>query len=1080
MKKPFLTGIIISFLFAISILKAQTPVHISEYNNTTQGMPNFGNDMVDVDLYRGQPNINIPLFTLSERGLNLEIVLNYKSGGVKVNTPSQWTGQDWNLNLGKITRIVRGLQFDELDYLNAEGLEGSLDGECYPFPPSSWYGDYRGLQKGFFLTRDKLAGDNWKSTDNLKELLSKTTPNALGFRADYEPDIFNFNFFGHSGFFFMGQDGTWKIASKSNLKIIFDKNVDMFYGLKDFLNFNYPATCRIKTIGRFTIVDDRGFKYTFGDNNVRNIEMNLRNFYKADSAEPVYANSWNIVRVTDPNDVILYEFQNENGNNLHHYLINESRKYIRIPSEPFVGNYTNPAPVVHSNYSGSFSKNFYTASGILYLPSYPVSVRTFSGSKIDFISSLRSDVEYTDNSGNAYSGNSLYEDHWAYNNILQIISDNWSIYSNSIPFPKNNEGVYGFRKRKLDGIKLTSSSGKVINNVELKYSNATQRIFLYSIKNNEKTYIFNYNNANLLPPLLSNKTDMWGYYNNIPYKIQYGDNETGTYWRPFENNKFWELQVNIPYLYYGTLTEVYWPTGGKTTLQWESNSFTKRINPKNGSPIATNLPGGGVRIRSIISAEESREFLYNTSFDDMDNNISSGTLVYEPVYYDNSNKALEIVGILNNSGVTPSYPHNTYTGNITGINSKSIFEPAEVVYSSVFEKKNTGFTQYSFYDYNDVPDLYYPGILPDNNALGLIKNDKSLERGLLKRKDFYDNTQKILKREDYRYRKQNIFLGRGVSYDLFATNASIPYSPPTNYIIPPPCLFCITNASPYEIDYSDNLISEIFTTEFFKDGRNLQYFKKFYYQSPLDLSYSLIDKIEEYPFTYDLSKFKTTKFQYAVDFGTSDPPFTDLQAKNMVGIPLSITKYNEAQQPISRVETIYGKNSSTSNLLLPISIQNIKTGMAGYGEDSFVNTRVTYDMYDGEGRVLQYTDESGIPTSIIWGYNKSQPIAKIKGSTYNQVAAGTNISTLQNASNADIDTASENTLISLLDDLRRNVAFKEQYITTYTYDPLVGVTSITGPEGLREYYKYNAQNKLEKVVDADGKLIEEYKYHYKN
>lgn len=1070
----------ILFFFIIGI-KAQetTPVHTSEYNNIYYDTERFGNNMVDVDLYRGQPNINIPLFNLNEKGLELKVALSYKSGGVKVNTPSQWTGQDWNLNVGKITRTVRGLQNDELDYYNvANPGSNGTDGQCWNLRPTESI-DYSGQQKGFMKIHPLLSHENWKDHNNLKDILSKATAIAGNHRLDSEPDIFHFNFFGHTGYFFLGQDGQWKVASKSNLKIIFDKQQDMFFGLEEGFSGPWGTNCSIKTFGRFTFVDDKGYKYVFGDNNVRNIEINLRSFLLSQYFYPVYANAWNIVKVIDPNGIVLYEFTNENGGNLNPYLQIESPKYIRIPSEDYVGNSSNP--IVHSTYNTSFPRFAYRAAGILFLPSYPVSIKTFSGNQIDFISTLRDDVEYYYNDGSAFSGNSLFESHFSYN-ISLVYLDNWGIFSNTLPFPQNTSGISGLKKRKLDNIKLTSSAGKVVNDIKLSYANTTQRIFLNSIKNNDKTYVFNYNNPNSLPPLLSNKTDMWGYFNNIPYKFEHGERNTGTYWRPFESNKFWELPVNTPYLYYGTLTDIYWPTGGKTTLGWESNSFTKRINPKTGIPLESNLPGGGVRVKNIISAEESREFFYNESFDYMDNNKSSGILVYEPVYYDNSNKALEILSInSSNPNANPSYPHNTYTGNILGINSKSIFEPADVVYSSVFEKKNEGFIQYSFYDYLDIPDFYYPGILPNNNALGLTKNDKSLERGLLKRKDFYDNTQKLIKREDYKYKKPNILLGRGVSYDLFTSRPTIPRNPPVNYDIPPDCKYCTTNASPYEIDYSDNLISEIFTTEIFKDGRNLQYFKKYYYKSPIDASYSLIDKIEEYPFSYDLSKFKTTKFDYAVDMDTSEPIIQDMISKNMVGIPLAVTKFNETQKPVSRVETIYAKNSTTNNFTLPVSVRNIKTGMYDYGSDLTAASKITFNVYDSRENVLQYTDESGLPTTIIYGYNRSQPIAKIVGADYNYVSSKVNIETLQDASDVDIDTASENLLISLLDDLRKNPDLKNYQITTYTYDPLVGLTSVTPPDGMREYYIYNSQNnKLEKVIDVHGNPIEEYKYHNKN
>ncbi|HAO26592.1 MAG TPA: hypothetical protein DCQ68_00740 [Chryseobacterium indologenes] len=53
-------------------------------------------------------------------------------------------------------------------------------------------------------------------------------------------------------------------------------------------------------------------------------------------------------------------------------------------------------------------------------------------------------------------------------------------------------------------------------------------------------------------------------------------------------------------------------------------------------------------------------------------------------------------------------------------------------------------------------------------------------------------------------------------------------------------------------------------------------------------------------------------------------------------------------------------------------------------------------------------------------------------------------------------------------------------VTTYTYDPLIGVRSITSPSGIRENYLYDSAGRLEKIIDADGRVVKEMKYNYKN
>ncbi len=52
-------------------------------------------------------------------------------------------------------------------------------------------------------------------------------------------------------------------------------------------------------------------------------------------------------------------------------------------------------------------------------------------------------------------------------------------------------------------------------------------------------------------------------------------------------------------------------------------------------------------------------------------------------------------------------------------------------------------------------------------------------------------------------------------------------------------------------------------------------------------------------------------------------------------------------------------------------------------------------------------------------------------------------------------------------------------VTTYTYKPLVGVTSKTDPHGETIYYEYDSAGRLSKIKDKNNQIIEEYNYHYK-
>lgn len=211
-----------------------------------------------------------------------------------------------------------------------------------------------------------------------------------------------------------------------------------------------------------------------------------------------------------------------------------------------------------------------------------------------------------------------------------------------------------------------------------------------------------------------------------------------------------------------------------------------------------------------------------------------------------------------------------------------------------------------------------------------------------------------------------------------------------------------------------------------------------------------------------------TKYYYASDSEMASEPFrSELIAKFMIGIPLDVQASNNGVK-LSEQKTVYDKNIATSNLLLPRYIFSNK-GDAGI---AITDKKVTYDQYDDKGNLLQYTLENDTPVSIIWGYNKTQPIAKIQNATYSQITSY--VANLENLSN----TGTEANLILSLNALR--TSFPNAMITTYTYIPLIGVSTITDPKGDEITYIYDPIGRLQYVKDALGNLLSENQYHYKN
>ena len=119
--------------------------------------------------------------------------------------------------------------------------------------------------------------------------------------------------------------------------------------------------------------------------------------------------------------------------------------------------------------------------------------------------------------------------------------------------------------------------------------------------------------------------------------------------------------------------------------------------------------------------------------------------------------------------------------------------------------------------------------------------------------------------------------------------------------------------------------------------------------------------------------------------------------------------------------------------------------------------------------LLQYTPEGGVPTAIIWGYNKEYPIAKVENATYSQVSSY--VTPLQTSSNNG--TLTQASFASLRSNLPNAM------ITAYTYNPLIGVSSIASPNGDKTTYEYDNFGRLKAVRDKDGNLLSENEYNFR-
>ena len=128
--------------------------------------------------------------------------------------------------------------------------------------------------------------------------------------------------------------------------------------------------------------------------------------------------------------------------------------------------------------------------------------------------------------------------------------------------------------------------------------------------------------------------------------------------------------------------------------------------------------------------------------------------------------------------------------------------------------------------------------------------------------------------------------------------------------------------------------------------------------------------------------------------------------------------------------------------------------------------------YDSYGNPLYLSIDDSTQIVYLWGYQGQYPIAEIMNATYDEVKTALGGVAPESLSSAIIPNE------TILDDLRKNL--KNSLVTTYIYQPLVGMISKTDPRGNKTTYHYDSFDRLQCIKDRNGNIVESYDYHYRN
>lgn len=790
---------------------------------------------------------------------------------------------------------------------------------------------------------------------------------------DTEPDKFTFNFCGFSGFFMMGTDGAWHVCCDKPIKVKEVKTGDTPQP------GNVKLYNSVKIITSITLTDDNGIDYTFGGDA---IDMSIE---FADQANSIWIpTAWHLAKIACPDGtetVFTYDrgpytaalsYAEQFGS------LQAGDQIFILQSAPYQGKLL--SPVYLNGISGdTFNVQFFRSDS-----------HELSYSYQDYLDVVRS----KDGSNLRY----LYEDG---------ISD-------------MNKAFEQIRWQKLDSVIVSSTSGDRLRKFCLGYNDrpterlALQMVHVYgALDIVDQCYGFAYSNLPAMPGYMSVQKDSWGFYNATDQKQT--DMETSHFANPLT-------------MVYGSLSEIVWPTGGRTVFEFEPHTYSRQRQLSHWDKteaLGRNYVAGGLRIKRMtdfpvgsdgVPHAKSYRYVHNYTGQVTDT-ASSGILEGTPLYcYTSGNGNNVTVGAYSSESLLPTsntlgyavcYPEVSEVSSSGGWTT-SVFEG--LADSNVADAPPT---LYCFDGFEYIPyssRAHYRGRLSERTVFNSAGH---LQRKMTMRYSFVPNGEEYVKGL-YMYIKKYT---NGQDMNTYG------YS------------FYKTFTGRY-------LLSDCTTCEYGDNGNMA----------------SRITQVCEHNSIGQL-KYTHTLFADMGNMRNIDKSYTyawesrqDMKSANMLAY-LAHMEERTNSKPEYMCDTEY--RISTSGMPYIYS----KAEAQGTQKP-----KTTYHCFatDDMGYPIFFTDNMRTPCVQLWSGDRSGPIAIIEGATVGEVGAAISGNPMM---------VSEHSLTVGGKLERMRTLLPNAMVTGYTYIPHVGMSGMTDPSGLTEKYEHDSMGRLSAVCDNRGRRV---------
>lgn len=636
------------------------------------------------------------------------------------------------------------------------------------------------------------------------------------------------------------------------------------------------------------------------------------------------------------------------------------------------------------------------------------------------------------------------------------------------------------RYQRLQKISVRDCHGNFVRDIVFNYltpnPNMTNRYYLESLViidregTAQETYSFGYCNPRNLPFPGARAIDYWGYFNNVYRKAD----ETLVPWQTVDATRGYftregyyrttGISFNIgsklsrepdeEFMEYGTLNSITYPGGSKDEFSYEAH----RYKTKEGEIKLA----GGLRIKEIKTTSKEGEARIRSFEYGMDGCGTPATT--EPLDYFRLIQGMYIGDPYHCWLMNGGFYYGPEEGEYITARQRTFFctptkrmifdGGASVAYSYVTEyhgtpENNSGKTTYLYLIKSTLPMPEDTDVMRCDQHDGWMYNH--LQSKMIYRKDGEMYTP--LEETNYNYSLRDRDFGKiltGEAYPKFVIKESVTGSLPDE----------AKNGYGYmrtEITVGAKLLLSN-SHKVFAEGNSINTLIKYEYADPATTYPTRITETGSDGIKH------ITELKYPQDYGDIFP-YADMVERNIIS-PVVKKEYRRSGQYLE-IETPY--SVPYDNVYKPESVL-IRRSATESGD-----ARLAY-MYNEYGRKCQETKDNKESVVYLYGYNNQRIIACIENATYEEVVAK-----LGGKESVEKNASCGSPFMFPIDGLRQSLSAAR--VTTYTYKPLVGVASITDPQGLTTCYEYDDLGRLVKTYIVNGnrcELIEKNEYHYAN